>query len=220
MKKSKLPGLSVPLISLVGANLVPMIGVIWLDWDAALIILAYWAENLVVGFYNIIKIAAAKAESAASHLSKLFVIPFFCIHFGGFCAVHGIFLLTFLGLGNDADPLDTSFFSFGPLIFIGLLISTISAFWQTRPPGMDWLLAGLFISHGISFFQNYIMKGEYRTISMKTLMGLPYKRIVLMHVTILAGGIPIMALGSPLPLLFILLFLKIFMDIRLHLKEH
>ena len=41
----------------------------------------------------------------------------------------------------------------------------------------------------------------------------PYKRIVLMHVAIIAGGVPIMMLGSPVPLLCILVFLKIGMDV-------
>ena len=51
-------------------------------------------------------------------------------------------------------------------------------------------------------------------------MNRPYKRVVLLHVAIIAGGMPIMMLDSPVPLLFILVLLKIYLDIRLHTKSH
>ena len=55
---------------------------------------------------------------------------------------------------------------------------------------------------------------------MKKLMGQPYTRVVILHVAIIAGGVPIMLLGSPVPLLCILVLLKVGMDICLHMKEH
>ena len=51
-------------------------------------------------------------------------------------------------------------------------------------------------------------------------MSRPYTRIVLLHVAIIAGGVPIMMLGSPVPLLCILVILKIGMDVWLHIKSH
>ena len=79
---------------------------------------------------------------------------------------------------------------------------------------------GLMVSHGISFVHNYILQKEYVSFTIKKLMNQPYKRIVLLHVAIIAGGVPIMLLDSPIPLLCILVLLKIFIDIRLHTKSH
>src|SRR4030042_279000 len=95
MKLSKKDLTNIPLLALVVANLVPLWGVCFLKWDAFYIILLYWSENLAVGFYNILKIAFAKVPRPIEHLAKLFLIPFFIIHYGGFLAVHGFFILAF-----------------------------------------------------------------------------------------------------------------------------
>ena len=89
-----------PLIALLGANAIPLVGVVFFKWDAFGIVLLYWSENVVVGFYNILKIALVKVEEPKEHLGKLFMIPFFMIHFGGFTGIHGIFVLTMFGKSN------------------------------------------------------------------------------------------------------------------------
>jgi hypothetical protein len=215
----KRPELSLSIFSLTIVNLLPLVGVILFNWDAAVLILLYWTENVVVGIYNILKIALVRTGSSAGQLGKLFSIPFFCLHFGGFCAVHGLFLLIFFELGDGGD-----FFPKDPwpahLVFLQLLISVVKTLWQNHPEGMGWPVLALFISHGISFVQNYLGKKEYTSFTVRKLMNQPYKRIVLMHITIIAGGVPIMLMGSPLPLLCILVFLKVGMDIFLHVKEH
>ena len=93
---------SISVVALVLANVAPLIGVFLLGWNAAAILLLYWAENLVIGFFSILKIVLAKANPPVSHLQKLIAVPFFCLHFGGFCGLHGAFLLFFLRIG-DAD---------------------------------------------------------------------------------------------------------------------
>ena len=195
-------------------------GVLFLGWDAAVVILLYWVENVVTGFYNILRIALVRVEHPIAHLSKLFAIPFFCLHFGGFCAVHGFFLLAFFKLGGGEESLFPQQSWPGHLVFVQLLISVIRRLWQSHPAGMEWPVLALFVSHGISFFQNYVFRKEYASLSIGALMNRPYKRVVLLHVAIIAGGMPIMMLDSPVPLLFILVLLKIYLDIRLHTKSH
>ena len=85
---------------------------------------------------------------------------------------------------------------------------------------MIWALIGLAISHGISFVENYILGGEYKSGSLKKLMSKPYQRIVIMHIAILAGGFFVLKLNSPLPLLIVLILLKTFFDLYLHEKSH
>ena len=85
---------------------------------------------------------------------------------------------------------------------------------------MIWAVIGLFISHGVSFVENYILGQEYKTGSLKNLMPQPYKRIIVMHIAILAGAIFVMQLDSPMPLLIALVLLKIFFDLHLHKKSH
>jgi fatty acid desaturase len=51
-------------------------------------------------------------------------------------------------------------------------------------------------------------------------MHAPYKRIVVLHVAIIAGGFLVTLLGSPAALLVALVALKTGMDIMLHNRSH
>jgi hypothetical protein len=51
-------------------------------------------------------------------------------------------------------------------------------------------------------------------------MAQPYGRVVILHLTILLGGFMVMALGSPMIGLILLITLKTFVDIKAHLKQH
>jgi hypothetical protein len=211
---------SFSILALIAANLAPLFGILFFGWDAAAIVLLYWIENLIIGAYNILMMILVKVKSRSAQVKKLFIIPFFCVHFGGFCAVHGFFLLTFFKLGGGMDAFAPQSPWLGPLVFVQLLVSVILQLWESRPPGMEWPVIGLVISHGISFIRNYLIGGEYLTLTLGKLMSRPYNRIVLLHVAIIAGGVPIMMLGSPVPLLCILVILKIGMDIWLYTKSH
>ena len=208
------------LLALIGANLIPLVGIFLFDWDVTFIVILYWIENLIAGFYNILKMALLKMDQAANNMGKLFIIPFFCVHYGGFCAGHGFFLIHFFKIGTGSSPFNNTNEWWGPFIFIQLLLSVIAKIWASKPPGMIWAIIGLTVSHGVSFVENYIFRQEYKTSSLKKLMHQPYQRIIVMHIAIIAGSIFVMKLNSPLPLLIILILLKIFFDLHLHKKSH
>lgn len=210
----------VAAISLVLSNLVPLAGVFLFGWDAAMIVLLYWVENLIVGFYNILKMTLLPMKPRWAHLGKLFLIPFFCVHFGGFCAVHGMFLSIFLKIGTNApDGGDAGHYLPGPLMFLDLLFRVLVHLRASLPAGFAWSVVAIFLSHGVSFVQNFLLRGEYRVLKIDALMGAPYRRIVLMHITILLGGFAALALKSPAWMLALMVALKIMMDLRLHRKE-
>ncbi len=208
------------VLALVGANLLPLAGVFFFGWGVTFIVLLYWIENLIAGFFNILKITFLQTEKAADRKLKLFIIPFFCLHYGGFCAGHGFFLTSYFKIGSDISPLANSTEWWGPFVLLQLLYSIVAKLWISRPPEMIWAVLGLTVSHGVSFVENYILGREYRTGSISKLMHKPYQRIIVMHIAIIAGGIFIMKLNSPMPLLIILVILKIFFDLFLHRKSH
>ena len=216
----KLQKPSFPMQALLIANLLPLFGVIFLGWDAAAIVLLYWIENLIIGALNIFRMILVKAESSGGQFQKLFMIPFFCVHFGGFCAVHGFFLLAFFKIGFTGDAFAAGDPWLGPFIFLQLLYSVVMQLWESRPPGLEWPVLGLVVSHGISFVKNFLFGKEYLSLKINQIMMRPYKRIVLMHVAIIAGGVFVMKLGSPVGLLCVLIFLKIGIDIWLHARSH
>ena len=114
---------NIPLLALTAANVVPLFGAIFWGWEAFNIVLLYWAENLAVGFYNILKIAFAKVPHPSAHLGKLFLIPFFTVHYGGFTAVHGVFVLALFKKEEPSFSSGESWPCF--LVFVQMLINVI-----------------------------------------------------------------------------------------------
>jgi hypothetical protein len=182
-------------VSLVIANLVPVAGVLLLGWDAGLLVILYWIENIIIGIYNVFKMLLMPPPEGESKAPKIFIAPFFAVHYGGFCLGHGVFVF-FLASGFSERSLLSE--------AVVLLVPA----------------AGLMVSHGISFYQHYLMGGEREKATLEKLMLAPYKRIVLLHVGILIGAVPVMALRSPMPLLLFLIVGKIVIDLKMHKKAH
>jgi hypothetical protein len=143
---------------------------------------------------------------------------FFLIHYGGFCAVHGLLIMTLL-VDGDVDPMPGDPWPLF-LVFPQLLLNVVRQVLDYAPP--EWLIAfvALVISHGISFVMNFLLADERDELSLRDLMGAPYGRIVVLHVAIILGGFAVMALGEPVALLVVLVLLKLALDIKLHLREH
>jgi len=81
-------------------------------------------------------------------------------------------------------------------------------------------LVALFISHGISFFTNFMKRAEHEGRDIQGLMMEPYRRIFVMHLTTIAGGFLVMMFEDSTPALLLMITLKIFSDARSHLAEH
>jgi hypothetical protein len=54
---------------------------------------------------------------------------------------------------------------------------------------------------------------------MNSLMGKPYVRVVVLHITVLVGGFLSMAMGEPVAILFVLVVLKTILDVNFHIRE-
>jgi hypothetical protein len=205
---------SLPQLALLLANLVPVFGALYLDWDASSIIVLYWAENLIIGGFTLLKMLVAGKTGA------LFRMLFFCVHYGGFCAIHGIFVLELTRFaGEDFSPAAAASWP-GPLALLQMFIGMLQQVLAAAPEAFLWGCLALLLSHGISFLLLFIGQQEYRHATLNDLMKAPYRRIVVMHVAVIAGGFLVARLGSPLGLLFALVALKTGMDIMLHNRAH
>jgi hypothetical protein len=203
---------NIPVVCLVVANMIPLFGVAFAGWDTFSIVLLYWAENVIIGFYSILKIAISKAEI----LAKLFTIPFFILHYGFFCIFHGIFVFALFGKGMLKLSSEGSYhFS----VHFEPSFNTIRHIFADLPQAFLWAFLALFISHGISFVHNFIIRGEYLRSNTNQLMANPYGRIIVMHIAILGGAFFSQAVGSPVAVLIALVILKTIVDLALHLRE-
>jgi hypothetical protein len=192
------------VIALVLANLVPVFGVLVWHWEVFPLMFLFWSENVIVGAFNVLKMLTDQPAMPVMWLGKLFIIPFFCVHYGMFTFVHGIFVVTMFGGGMHGRH----------------GFPTVSTFWNVmRENELSWAILGLAVSHGVSFVTNYIGKGEYQRVGLQQLMSQPYGRIMVMHFAILFGGFLVMALHSPTPALLLLVALKTAFDLGSHVGE-
>ena len=185
-------------LALIAANLLPLAGVLFFDWDLTGVILLFWAESGVIAFYTALKMAMV------GKLAALFEVPFFIGHFGGFMAGHFMLIYTFFVLGPGS-----------PRPEAGVQEALLRLFDPLWMP-----LAGFVMSHGVSFVTNFLGRREYATATVRALMTAPYKRIVVMHLTLIFGGWLIMLLKSPVSALAVLVVLKTILDLSAHRKEH
>lgn len=190
--------------ALFAVNLVPLGGVLLLGWSALTLLVLYWLENAVVGAYTGIKLGIVARGTGW----KVFLIAFFCVHFGGFMAVHGVFILGLAGLaaqGLKGGAVDVERVVLEPLLRGWTIPAT---------------LLMLFASHGISFATNFLGRREYLALSDQEVMMVPYRRVVVMHLTLLFGGFVLLATRAPAGLAALLVLLKIAADLGAHVREH
>ena len=182
------------VLALILVNVLPIVGVLFLDWTIVEVIMLYWSESAVIGIFCLFKMWLIDPWAS------LIVAPFFTLHYGGFMAGH---LLLVYGFVFPDEGLMTEYWEGGNVISF-LTLSFLA----------------LFVSHGISFFQNFIGRTEYVARDIREQMGEPYTRILIMQCSLLLGGVIAGAFDSALPILLLLIVLKTATDLRAHLLEH
>lgn len=197
------------IISLIISNLIPLFGVLYFQWNVYSLMILYWLENVLIGVFTVIKMRKAEGSFLSSVTSnftvngrkassfqhdsltaqRTFFIPFFSMHFGIFTLVHGIFVLIF-------------FYS-PDVSFRGIALTFLS----------------MCLSHFISYETNFIGKGEYLHTSIEKLFIAPYPRVIVMHLTVILGGMFAMQ-NKSIYSLVLLVVLKTIADLGSHLFEH
>lgn len=188
---------------LVAANLVPLFGVLLWDWDVFFLLLLFWSENVIIGIFGIARLIVARSSDSAAE--GLFLPLFFLVHYGGFMFGHfmvlfGMYSDTVEEGGTPAEPAD---------------------YYAILAEDLNWVpVLALFFSHGWSFVENYMGKREHERLKPGDAMALPYRRMVITHIALIAGGFFLVKQGQPLPGLVMLVAMKIALDIVFHRREH
>jgi len=179
------------------ANLFPIIGVLFLNWDYLNVILLYIFETVIVGFFNVPKMILAEKYVEKINLRtydfsspdafqskdgktypgclKIFLIPFFLVHYNGFVVVQTVFVY-FIATETGKELRFQDFLTFDYIVSIIFIIA----------------------SHGYSFKKNYIDKKEYKKSYAPKQMFTPYKRIIIQQATVLIGSFLIFFFEAPM----------------------
>jgi len=208
---------SFSLLTLIAANLVPLGGVLFYQWDATLILAIFWIENLIIGAFNLTKMLAVSALNKQP--KGVFLGAFFVVHYGLFCSAHGLLLWKLLNLGQ----IDTSqYFSHvpnGPIELFAEGASVFLAFIDMHRPIILLGIGALFLSHFVSFIENFILRAEVFKLDASQLMGQPYVQIFAMHAGLIIGALAIDNFGSTIALLAVMVAFKLAIDIWQHSRR-
>lgn len=186
-----------PALVAIGFNLVPAVCVLLFGWSPAILLLLYWAENVVIGVFQIFRmLVVGGRDGVLAFFGAIFGAAFFAVHYGLFCLAHGLFVLTFLGfehgLENTAEMPEH-------------VLLNLSDFMDWR--GFLIALAAIVALQAVSFGQ-WLLRGEWRSADEGAIVTEPYGRIVALHLSLFAAAFGLAALNNPVTGVFALAIFK------------
>jgi len=219
----------------VSANLLSLAVAIWLDWPPALILLLFWAENIVVAVWQLPRILLARGrkkhhlaarmatllqemepllpEKAHEKLQRTLVLgpqqerkaPRISNLFAA------IFFLVHYGLFAFAHGA----FIFSLFFHQEMTTQAVLGFLQQQ--GVQLALLGMMISHGYAFFKD-LASGRLSRVTPEKMMSEPYQRILILHLVVLGSGFLLQLLPWPMVSVVLLTAVKILTEI--HSRKH
>jgi Family of unknown function (DUF6498) len=186
----------------VAANAIPVAGVLLFGWQALPLLVFYWIENVVIGAVNVAKILIAGVTKDVVQRILAFVLaPFFILHYGLFCFVHGIFVFAMFTMSDTihagVEPTTESFDLTGRVL--GMLQGDSDLLWS--------VVALCVIQLG-AFAIFWVGGRRWRDVDAVRQMFEPYGRIVVLHLTIFIATIPVLLIGQPMLAVLVLALLK------------
>lgn len=186
---------------LLASNLFAIVLALILKWDLSELMWIYWAQSVIIGFYQGCRMMSLERFSTEGFTSngrpvpetpagKRSTVVFFAIHYGFFHFVYSVFLFAHEKL------------SLTKMGYIGLAASIVV----------------FAVNHHYSFVANR-KRDSKRVPNLGKMMFFPYLRILPMHVTIIFGSRTVDAGGLSWGLLLFLL-LKTGSDVAMHMIEH
>jgi hypothetical protein len=168
--------------ALIISNALPLF---WL-WNGGIgdpypLLFLYWAENIVVGLFAILRVLCTR-NSSPSSLSRSGLVPLFIVHYGAFCVVHLLFLRILF-----ASPTDSTSQLLYPLLALS---------------------AGHLVD-----FVGFVIRRDNLRYEPGIFTVLPYLRLFVIHVTILACMCLFMVSRTTTRSVFVVILVKTLLEL-------
>jgi hypothetical protein len=174
-------------------------GVLFAGWSPLVVLALYWAENVAIGAFNVLRLLVAGTR-AGQPAGALFSAGFFIVHYGLFTLVHGVFVVAIFARDVDLGA--------GLAAPLGVLAGTLFAD-RVSSLALFALAAG-----AAADTWRWIASDESRTLKLDKVMAAPYGRVVVLHVALIGGGFLVQLLGAPAVAVLLLVALKLWFDLR------
>ena len=179
-------------------------GVLVLRWPVFIVMALFWFENVVIGGFNVLRmLLSGMRMGPAALVGACAMSAFFTLHYGLFTAVHGTFVVMLFGvpeLGREAMN--------------GGLLPPLQRMLEHMIADRDgWLaMLAIIVVQAVAFVRWSVETREQPT-PLKELMGAPYGRVMILHVTLIACGFLVMSLKAPVLGALLLVALKLVYDL-------
>ncbi len=182
-------------------DLFPILAVLTMGWGATPLVFLYWLENLIIGAVTLARMTATSVKHGPSGLVIMaFLGPFFFVHYGMFCFVHGVFVSVFANLSGGIE---------GGIGGVGFP-TPFSLIDQALTSGanMTLFVIAIIALQVFLFVQDFLWRGQYKRSEVQTEMMAPYGRIIVLHIGLFAGAFAMVALGEPMLGILALIILR------------
>jgi len=162
-----------PFLLMVLSHTPPVLGAMFWDWDISTILLLYWMENVLIGFFTMLKISRCQESENYSDAGHENVATHWPMVYGIFMAVHGFGVLLITALSID----DNTMFLTGTIIYLAKQIG--------------WVMVAfipLVFEQWYAYRVDFLGEEKYNRGITKDLISRPYSRVAPMHVVIVLGG--------------------------------
>ena len=201
---------------LILAHIPPIFGLTFLGWKVIDVLFLFGFEVVVVGFFNIIKLIWVRGTKRSPVYLKIFMIPFFIIHFIIFLGVCYIGIIAVLTIYKqvilDSNGLTAIWqYSLKPYFTNNVLSISNLLFY-------NYLL--ILVSHATAFSQNFLKGEENIKMTIDSLMRAPYWQIFITQVWIVGGAAFILEQQWSFGWLSLSVIIKLTIDFYLRYLEH
>jgi len=179
-------------VMLVVANLYPVIELLVKDEPVGSLLVVYWIQLMIIGFFNAVKLAVITRWKA------LFIVPMFAVMYVSIINIFGIIAG---GLLDDQMQ---------------------GTAWHESFSMANYRVTAVvfFVNHGLSFWLNFIKGREFETTTWETQLGKPFLRAMPMWLAALVGGFVGGFLNSAAWALILVLPVKLALDVFGHFVDN
>jgi hypothetical protein len=203
-------------LALIAANLLPLAGVVLMDWDLLSVLLLYWLEAIVICSLAVLRALYHSGWSALG-VVLVFVLAFVTLSAGHLAVL--VVLAEALGQAGSSMPdlsaaADVSLFSALRILYLGGL-EWIA---DERSGLLFYALPALALSQMIGCWPGPRITADRRLDSAQTILRQALERVIVLHLALLGGSAVVAALqaGDLLPVLALLILFKLVFDLRDH----
>jgi len=183
---------------LIAANLLPVLGVWFLDWSPTEAFIVYALETMIVGMMTVLKMLVITfvrkqdkwyANGKVTQQGGIFFILFFIFHFGMFALVQTTIFSQVAHITPPGSGMTYFFFHFYTYI----------------NEDIAYMLGAFIIGYLSKSFIPFILNEEYKNKSLMAVMFEPYGRIFIQQFTVIIGSFFLtVGLGKIFILVFVL----------------